>query len=41
MHPPNYYTRFHLELQKPHGNVEFASAVSLLLFETASSHDVH
>ncbi|KWU44737.1 amine oxidase [Rhodotorula sp. JG-1b] len=26
MHPPNYYTRFHLELQKPHGNVEFASA---------------
>lgn len=28
MHPPNYYTRFHLELQKPHGNVEFASAVS-------------
>ncbi|GAA5983795.1 hypothetical protein JCM10908_005930 [Rhodotorula pacifica] len=26
MHPPNYYTRFHTELQKPHGNIEFASA---------------
>lgn len=36
MHPPNYYTRFHLELQKPHGNVEFASAVSSFLLERAS-----